>query len=318
MMEERFEEVLNIALKKKCTDIHFNILDGQIGMYLKTIDGLEKIESSLQDMNLFNYLQYQSHLDISSSKPQSGSFSFYFQGNYYDFRFSTMEARNTKNGVLRILNCHDGLALEKLTFEKEIQEEFKMLLKRKTGLIIFSGLTGSGKTTTMYSLLRMIKNKSIYSLEDPIEVFQDNITQLEINEKIGFGFNEGIRQILRHNPDVLMIGEIRDEVSAKMAFRAALTGCLVVSSLHSKSTIGALHRLMELGVGKQDIKECLTAIFNQRLFHTNDGGLTCIYDELNSSDIENYFLGRNVRENMIEKIKKAQEDGFIAKVDNYE
>ena len=96
-----------------------------------------------------------------------------------------------------------------------------------------------------------------------------------------------------------------------ISFCAALIGVILVLKRYSMIGHG-------LGVGKQDIKECLTAIFNQRLFHTNDGGLTCIYDELNSSDIENYFLGRNVRENMIEKIKKAQEDGFIAKVDNYE
>ncbi len=317
-MEERFEEVLNLALEERCTDVHFVINDGHLTLSLKTIEGLQKITSGEQDMNLYNYLLYQAHLDVSSSKPQSGSFSYYFKGNYYDFRFSTMESRKSKSGVLRILNCHDGLSLENLTFDKEIQEYFRMLLKRKSGLVIFSGLTGSGKTTTMYSLLRMVQNKSIYSLEDPIEVFQDNITQLEINEKIGFGFNEGIRQMLRHNPDIIMIGEIRDETSAKMAFRAALTGCLVVSSLHSKGTIGALHRLMELGVGQQDIKECLTALFNQRLFKKDDGSFTCIYDLLTNSDIERYFLDGSIKEKMIDKIKKAEEEGYISKVDSYE
>ncbi|MDO4378930.1 MAG: ATPase, T2SS/T4P/T4SS family [Erysipelotrichia bacterium] len=318
-MEERFEELLMLALKSGSTDVHFCIAENKIDLFLKNTEGLEKIEISNNDLNLFNYLQYQAHLDISNSKPQSGSFSYYFQGTYYDFRFSTMETRLNKSGVLRILNCHNGLSLQQLTYDVTIQEYFQKLLIRKTGLVIFSGLTGSGKTTTMYSLLKMVKNRSIYSLEDPIEVYQDNITQLEINEKIGFGFNEGIRQILRHNPDILMIGEIRDEVSAKMAFRAALTGCLVFSSLHSKSTVGALHRLMELGIGKQDLSECVTALFNQRLFRlSSNNGFTCIYDLLTSQQIEKYLNGQQVVSRMTEKIKEAEQKNIICEVDSYD
>lgn len=318
-MDERFEEILESALKFECTDVHFVINENKIEMAFKDSNSLIKFDAKSNDINLFNYLLYQSHLDVSNSKPQSGSFSYFFKGKYYDFRFSTMQSRNLKSGVLRILNCHEGLSLQQLTYEKEIQDYFLKLIKRRTGMVIFSGLTGCGKTTTMYSLLKMMKNKSIYSLEDPIEVYQDNITQLEINEKIGFDFNDGIRQILRHNPDVIMIGEIRDETSAKMAFRAALTGCLVFSSLHSKSTVGAIHRLMELGVGKHDLSECLTALFNQRLCKlNNEDGYTCVYDYLTGDDISNYFNGLIIKQHMSEKINKAIKDGIIREEECYE
>ncbi len=159
-----------------------------------------------------------------------------------------MSTPKLKNGVLRILNCRQGLSLDQLTYDQEVQAVFKRWLLAHSGLIVFSGLTGSGKTTTMYSLLALMGDKTIYSLEDPIEVVQDNIIQLEINEKIGFDYDEGIKQELRHNPDVLMIGEIRDEKTAKMAVRAALTGVLVLTSLHARNISSSVNRLLELGV----------------------------------------------------------------------
>ncbi|HPW53769.1 MAG TPA: GspE family protein, partial [Erysipelotrichaceae bacterium] len=184
---------------------------------------------------------------------------------------------------------------------------------------LFSGLTGSGKTTTMYSLLKLLENKTIYSLEDPIEVIQTGITQLEINERIGFDFSEGIRQILRHNPDVLMIGEIRDEKTAKSAIRAALTGCLVISSIHSKSTISALHRILELGVKKEDLIDSISYIFNQRLFKRyRQNNYICIYDYIDNEMICSYFQGEQVETRMVEKIKLAEKHRIIEGNNQYE
>lgn len=318
-MENRFEQILKTAVEKRSTDIHFLINDEGISINVRTINGLIEIESFVDDIKLFNYLQYQAHLDITSLKPQSGSFSYYFEGIYYDFRFAVLVTNKNRSGVLRILNCHDGLPLEQLTFEKKIHELFIKCINQRSGLILFSGLTGSGKTTTMYSLLKLLKNKTIYSLEDPIEVYQTGITQLEINERIGFNFSEGIRQILRHNPDVLMIGEIRDEITAKSAVRAALTGTLVFSSIHSKSTISALHRILELGVKKEDLMDSISYVFNQRLFKRyQQNNYIGIYDYLNNDSIRDYLKGQEVSLKMVEKIKEAEERMIIEGNNQYE
>lgn len=318
-MENRFEQILKTAVEKRSTDIHFLINDEGISINVRTINGLIEVESFVDDIKLFNYLQYQAHLDITSLKPQSGSFSYYFEGIYYDFRFAVLVTNKNRSGVLRILNCHDGLPLEQLTFEKKIHELFIKCINQRSGLILFSGLTGSGKTTTMYSLLKLLKNKTIYSLEDPIEVYQTGITQLEINERIGFNFSEGIRQILRHNPDVLMIGEIRDEITAKSAVRAALTGTLVFSSIHSKSTISALHRILELGVKKEDLMDSISYVFNQRLFKRyQQNNYIGIYDYLNNGSIRDYLKGQEVNLKMVEKIKEAEERMIIEGNNQYE
>ncbi len=318
-MEKRFEEILAKAIKGKITDIHFKQVDKAVTISLRGIAGLVKVTGDENDLRLFNYLQYKSHLQLTSTSPQSGSFNYYFKGNYYDFRLAVITTNNTKTGVLRILNCHDGLSLDELTYDKEVQRRMLEYINKRSGLIIFSGLTGSGKTTTMYSLLRLLENKTIYSLEDPIEVVQDNITQLEINERIGFSFSEGIKQILRHNPDVLMIGEIRDENTAKMAIRAALTGCLVVSSIHSSSCSSAIHRLLELSDNKSDLENILLALFNQRLLkQKNKNQYTCIYDIYDNDDLRQYLSTNISRDKMKERLIEAERLGIIEEVSQYE
>ena len=281
-MEHRFEELLETALYHKATDIHFNITPDGSAIYLRGLSGLLKMESRQDDDRLFNYLQYMANLDISClNKPHSGAFSYYFRGQFYDFRFAVIQTSRFRNGVLRILNCHEGLSLDQLTSDKEVQDTFTGWLEKRSGLILFTGLTGSGKTTTLYSLLKLAKGKTIYSIEDPIEVVQDNIVQLEVNDRIGFGYDEGITQILRHNPDIMMIGEIRNEITARMCVRAALTGTLVRSSLHCRSASSAINRLTELTVKLQDLKDCAIGIVSQRLVRLRDhSGYTCVYDIL--------------------------------------
>lgn len=311
-MEQRFEEILSIALQKKSTDIHISISEQKLTLAVRTIDGLLSLPTQQQDEKLFNYLMYQAHLDVTNKLPQTGSFQYFFQNDYYDFRFAVILTNKIKNGVLRILNCHNGLPIERISKDETTRYQLQNMIHKKHGLLIFSGPTGSGKTTTMYSLLKLLKGKTIYSLEDPIEVVQENIIQLEVNERKNFGFSQGIRQILRHNPDVLMIGEIRDENTAQMAIRAALTGCLVVSSLHSFSTISALGRLVELGGNPQDIMDCTIGIFNQRLVkEKGKKKYFCIFDYIDHQGIMDYFEKHNSKDHMDEQIDKAIELGLV-------
>jgi competence protein ComGA len=302
-MEHRFEELLETALYQKGTDIHFNITEDDVTVRLRGVNGLIPVETRGDESRLFNYLQYMANLDITClNRPQSGAFSYFFQGQFYDFRFAVIQSTRQKNGVLRILNCHYGLTLDRLTDDKEIQDIFTGWLNKRSGLILFTGLTGSGKTTTLYSLLKLAKGKTIYSIEDPIEVVQDNIVQLEVNEKTGFGYDEGIRQILRHNPDIIMIGEIRDEKTARMCIRAALTGTLVMSSLHARNGCSAVNRLLDLGVKGQDLKDCAVGIVSQRLVRLKNGkGYRCEYDILHKQELSEALRGKLIYDERLQK-----------------
>lgn len=313
VMDDRFEQLLDIALQKQATDIHFSFDQQGSRIMIRGIDGLREVPSLLDDERLLNYMEYMAHLNISmTDQPQSGSFSRFHIDRFYDFRLAVIRTSRMRNAVLRILNCHDGLKLSELTDSEDTARTFSQWLKRRSGLILFTGLTGSGKTTTIYSLLRTVKGRTIYSLEDPIEVVQDNIVQLEINEKNGLDYDCGIRQILRHNPDIMMIGEIRDRTTARMTVRAALTGCLVISSLHARSVPAAITRMMELGVQKNDLSECLSGIANQRLMKAADGShYVCIYDIADMPEIERHFHGIKLTDHMDELIANAQLKGLI-------
>jgi len=313
-MEKRFEEVLRTAMFHQATDIHFTVYEDGTDIKVRGINGLVQIAGKPTDAQLFNYLQYQARLDITClNKPQSGSFSYYFADRFLDFRFAVLATRKMKNGVLRILNRHDERSLDRLTYDKEALETFRRWLNRRSGLVLYTGLTGSGKTTTLYTLLNEAKGKTIFSLEDPIESVQDYMVQLEINEKIGFSYDEGIKQILRHNPDIMMIGEIRDEKTARMTVRAALTGCLVMTSLHARSTSSAINRMLELGVQKNDLMDCLVGIVNQRLVkRKDDSEFTCVYDILEGRDLEQYMKNPEAgTDTMTEKLRAAIKAGII-------
>jgi competence protein ComGA len=312
-MEKRFEEILSRALRNRVSDIHFQLIDGRLTIDMRTISGIQRLKEADDDIRLFNYLQYLARLDISSRTPQTGGFSYFFRGHYYDFRLAVITTLKSRDGVLRILNCHDGLKLEQLTEDVKIHELFTSLLSLRSGLVIFSGLTGSGKTTTMYSLLNMMRGRSIYSLEDPIEVVQSGIVQLQINEKTGLDYDSAIRQILRHNPDVLMIGEVRDEKTAVMAVRAALTGVLVFTSLHASSVTGAIRRMLDLGVSGNDLAEVSEMIFSQQLHRRADQRqYTGVYDYLTGHQVRDYLAGKPVRGHMEERLARARKAGVIA------
>ena len=252
-------------------------------------------------------------------KPQSGQFQYIYKGKQLNFRFSLLCTLDMQTGVLRILNNHHLLQIQDLTIQKNCISSFFHWSKFRSGLIILSGPTGSGKSTTLHAILHTIANNQklkVISLEDPIEIHDDSYLQLQINEKADFTYEEGIRQLLRHDPDVIMIGEIRDTNTAKMAYRCALTGHMVFSTVHAKNCAEAIKRLMDLGIAKQDLKDTLTAVSSQRLFQVNGKEeRTCIYEILEKEELE-YFMVEGKHEtkhrDIFDEIKIAVEKGFIS------
>ena len=261
-MLKRLDELLSFVIMNKSTDIHFEIIKNNLMISVRTIDGFKQFNSKPIDFELLQYLKYISDLNLLNDKlPQSGAFSYVFLDKEYYFRTASIKNEFMEVCVVRILN--KTFISEEIFLE--IKDAINNLLNRENGLIIFSGPTGSGKTTSMYTLIQMFKNKKIYSIEDPIEIYFDNIVQIAVNNKIGFSYSEAIAQVLRHDPDIICIGEIRDEYAAAMAIRAAYTGHLVICTIHAKSTKQTINRLIDLKVNKSDINDNVIFIANQRL-----------------------------------------------------
>ena len=317
-MEERLVALLRLALKYNATDIHFMMRYQEVSIEMR-IDGLcRKVKGRFEDYKLLRYLQYLANLDVGNiMTPQTGQFEMEVDGDLLSLRFAVINKVNYTNGVLRILNSKIRVSADSLSSISYQNQYFKALLSRSCGLILFSGPTGSGKTTTLYSLLKCVRNKKIYSIEDPIEVYHDNLIQLSVNEARGFDYAEGIKQILRHDPDIIMIGEIRDEKAAKMAVVAANTGHLVLSTIHTSRASGCISRMSELGVNEDHLYENLLCVSNQRmLINAKTREKVVLYEIMDSKEIE-YFRnnGRNSDDflNIGKQIARGIEDGIFAK-----
>ena len=210
-----------------------------------------------------------SDLNISENRlPQDGKIRFYVGKKRVDLRVSTFPTVFGENVVLRILDkSRLILGLNKLGFTVENLNKFKKLLRNTNGIILVTGPTGSGKTTTLYSALSYINNmeKNIITLEDPVEYELPLICQSQINPKAGLTFATGLRSILRQDPDIILVGEMRDSETAEMAIRSALTGHLVFSTLHTNDSAGAIPRLLDMGMEPFLISSSLIGVMAQRL-----------------------------------------------------
>lgn len=319
-MEKIFNELLISALKNEVSDIHFILKDETLKISMRGNRGIINVKKTYP-ASLLHYLKYISHLDLGNAdKAQSGNFKTDLNGNSYYFRFSYIHTHQLDTAVLRILNNHKELDIEDLSKKNKQNQVFKQWCQFRSGLIIISGPTGSGKTTTLHAILETIaKNNKlkVISLEDPIEIYSDHYLQLQINENINFDYEEGIRQLLRHDPDVIMIGEVRDQKTALSLIRCALSGHMVFTTLHAKSCKEAMLRLLDLGVSRNDLKEVLTALTNQRIFPSkNRKGRVCVYEILQKEDIHYFFEKGECREehkDIFDEIMESVEQGYISK-----
>jgi type II secretory ATPase GspE/PulE/Tfp pilus assembly ATPase PilB-like protein len=218
---------------------------------------------------LASRLKVISGIDIAEyRRPQSGRFSYYIMGREVDFRTATHPTVEGENIVIRILDKSSFVPnLSRLGYAKRTSDLLEKALQRPEGLIIMTGPTGSGKTTTLYSLVQLLSKEhvNVMTLEDPVEYRFPLIRQTEIQEKLEFGFSEGIKSILRQDPDVLLVGEIRDAQTAKMALRASMTGRQVLTSMHTPDAFSTIERFEEFGISQKQIANYLNCIVAQRL-----------------------------------------------------
>ncbi len=259
------------AVKEGASDIH--IEPGEKKMRVRyRVDGiLFEVMSPPQAMHaaLVSRLKIMANLDISERRlPQDGRIRAIVRNRYVDFRINTLPTTQGEKAAIRILDNRSILiGLERLGFEQDHLKRFKEQIERPHGIILVTGPTGSGKTTTLYSALLTMNGGeiNISTVEDPVEYFLGFANQVQINERIGFTFATALRALLRQDPDVIMVGEIRDEETARISVQAALTGHLVLSTLHTNDAPSSITRLINIGIEPYLISASLNAVLAQRL-----------------------------------------------------
>ncbi|WP_188389259.1 competence type IV pilus ATPase ComGA [Priestia taiwanensis] len=263
--------ILNEAWRRRASDIHF-IIGANEGMVKYRIDGELLLYKKLDKVlcrRLISHFKFLAAMDIGEQRrPQGGTLTVQLQEDILQLRLSTLPNASEESLVLRIHPQNKRTPLTKLSLFPRSIHTLSSFLHHSHGLLILTGATGCGKTTTVYSLLEEVAKRracNIITLEDPIEQRNETFIQVQVNEKAGINFQTGLRAILRHDPDIVMIGEIRDEYTAKIAIQASLTGHLVLTTLHTHHTKGAIYRLMELGISLHDIEQTLVGIVSQRL-----------------------------------------------------
>ena len=265
------DALLADAVKHNASDIHFEPEQGFLRFRYR-IDGVLRQIRSLHK----NYwsalavrLKVMAGMDIAETRaPQDGRLSLSLAGRSVDFRVSALPTVHGENIVLRVLDRQKGIvALDRLGLAEAALERLYRMLARPEGIILISGPTGSGKTTTLYSILHHLNTEAvnIMTLEDPVEYPTALIRQISINETARLDFADGIRSLMRQDPDIILVGEIRDEDTASMAFRAALTGHQVFSTLHANSALGSIPRLLDIGLQPEIIAGNLIGVIAQRL-----------------------------------------------------
>lgn len=263
--------ILQEAIKRRASDIHFEPYQNKFRIRYR-IDGiLREAFTPPKQMygSILARLKIISDLDITEKRlPQDGRFRAKFENREIDFRVSLLPTYHGEKGVLRVLDKSSlSVGLLQLGFTHETIEKFQEVLKRPYGMILVTGPTGSGKSTTLYSILSQMntKDRNIMTVEDPVEYQVQGITQTQVNPDIGLTFSSGLRSLLRQSPDVILVGEIRDGETADIAVKAALTGHLLLSTLHTNNASSTVSRLIDMGIEPFLIASSLIAATAQRL-----------------------------------------------------
>jgi type IV pilus assembly protein PilB len=271
------DTVIFTALERRASDVHIETRNAEVVVKYR-IDGV--LQFAMQPLakdwhaTILSRIKVMSELDIAERRvPQDGRFRVRYKGRFVDFRVSIMPSVHGEDAVLRVLDKETlsekfrNLTLDVVGFDPEEVTEFRKYIHEPYGMVLVTGPTGSGKTTTLYAAINEIKNDEdkIITIEDPVEYQVRGITQIPVNEKKGLTFARGLRSILRHDPDKIMVGEIRDQETAQIAINSALTGHLVFTTVHANNVTDVIGRFINMGVEPYNFVSALNCILAQRL-----------------------------------------------------
>ena len=271
------ETVIFTALERRASDIHIEARDTEVAVKYR-IDGV--LQHAMQPIakewhsTVLSRIKVLSDLDIAERRvPQDGRFRVKYKGRFIDLRVSIMPASHGEDAVLRVLDKEtlsekfQSLSLDVVGFSDLEVRRFRRYIREPYGMVLVTGPTGSGKTTTLYAAINEIKTDEdkIVTIEDPVEYQLKGITQIPVNEKKGLTFARGLRSILRHDPDKIMVGEIRDQETAQIAIQSALTGHLVFTTVHANNVTDVIGRFINMGVEPYNFVSALNCIMAQRL-----------------------------------------------------
>ncbi len=310
-ISQKFQKIISDLHNYNASDIHFQPFNNETKILYRMEGNLydyETIETKYY-LRLLNYVKYICNLDVSqTNKPQDGSLELKVNKLKVNIRISTIPLIKFESLVIRLIPSDISKSDNELIWQEEMYQQIVQNINLKPGLTIFTGPTGSGKTTLMYHVLRELANlynKKIITIENPIEVNNDMFVQMQINEQKNLTYEIALKSVLRQDPDIIMIGEIRDEDVAKIVMRAALTGHSIITTMHTKNKYGVIERFLDFGFNESEIFSVLNSISNQRLVtHLNETKIFLDYLSIeNRSQIKEIEYEKSTIEAEIEHFK---------------
>ena len=292
MVKDELKNIIDEAVSRKGSDIHFIKNDDDVIIRTRRGNTMEKLKTiKISDYeNLLAYVRFHSNLDLTNPKqPQSGGMSIEDGKFRADCRVSILPMMGFNSLAIRVINHDFGVTLDELPYFKENAQKLKELAQKSSGLVMLGGSKNSGKITTAYAMVDHLKKelgRNVIIIDEPSEYRQPDVKKFRVNEErvtdsvknssaeksnevstreTGMKYDVGIKEILRHDPDVILIGEIKDENTASQAMRAAMTGHLVISTIYSKDNIGTIYRILDLGINLDELSQIAVGLVNQRL-----------------------------------------------------
>ena len=316
--------ILQEAIRSRASDIHIEPYEQRLSVRFR-IDGtlreMLSLPARLASL-LVSRVKVMAQLDIAKKRvPQDGRFSLNLGERAIDVRVSTLPARHGERLVMRILEQDQSrLGLPELGMDTQVLEPFQSALARPNGIILVTGPTGSGKTTTLYAALSQLNDgsRNVLTVEDPVEYALDGIGQTQVNSQVGMTFAAGLRAILRQDPDVVMVGEIRDPETAEIAVQASLTGHLVLSTVHTNSAVAAIARLRDMGVEPFLLSSTITALVAQRLVRRLCSNCKTPYKPSAQEQAELGLKKSNVTFYKANGCTECQDIGYVGRLGIYE
>ena len=307
MIISTLDNLIKKSLAQNASDLHFEPQKAGAKVRMRVDGLLQEILNTKKEtiVQLISRIKVLAHLDLAEKRlPQDGRIFMNIEGKKVDLRISTIPTIFGEKAVIRILNKETSVkSLEKLEMPVAEREEFEKMLQKKHGMILVCGPTGSGKTTTLYAALHKLNQPevNIITIEDPVEYSLENVNQIQVNDKIGMTFGRGLRAILRQDPDIIMVGEIRDRETASIAITAALTGHLVLSTIHTNDCISTIGRLLDMGIEPYLISGALIGLISQRLVRKSAGGRQAIFETLNIDERLAQLISSSAAKEVLQK-----------------